>query len=101
MPLREVRLDVIVQARAAATALGPVVDGVLRARLTAPPADGAANAALVRLLAEALSVPASRVRIVGGATSRRKILAVGGVTPEALAARFPGLAGYHRAARGD
>jgi len=54
-------------------------------------ADGAANDALVRLLASELGAARSEVRIVTGATSRRKLVAVAGVTPETLIARWPGL----------
>jgi uncharacterized protein (TIGR00251 family) len=51
---------------------------VLRVRVAAPPVDGAANAALVRLLAKALGVPKSAVAIVGGKTSRDKTVEVAG-----------------------
>jgi uncharacterized protein (TIGR00251 family) len=56
---------------------------VLRARVAAPPAEGAANAALVRLLARALGVPASSVRIAAGAAARIKTVRVTG-DPAAL-----------------
>ena len=55
----------------------------LRVRLAAPPVDGAANAELVRFLAERLDVPRSAVAIVRGASARRKTVAVDGVTAEA------------------
>jgi uncharacterized protein YggU (UPF0235/DUF167 family) len=45
-------------------------------RLAAPPERGRANDALVALLAEALGVPKAEVRIVGGRTSRRKLVEV-------------------------
>jgi uncharacterized protein YggU (UPF0235/DUF167 family) len=68
-----------------------VVDGVLRVRVAAPPADDAANRALVRLLAHELDVPVSAVHIVAGARGRAKILALHGVDRASLAARWPGL----------
>lgn len=55
----------------------------VRIRLAAPPVDGAANAELVRFLAERLGVPRSAVTIVRGATARRKTVAIFGVTTEA------------------
>ena len=61
-------------------------DGCVKVRLAAPPVDGAANAALVEFVADALSVAKSRVRIVSGQTSRRKVVEVDGVTAEQLAA---------------
>ena len=54
-------------------------DGVLRARVTAPPVEGRANEALLRLLAEALGVPKSSLRIVRGQRSRAKLVAVDGL----------------------
>ena len=44
----------------------------LELRVTAAPADGAANAAVVRLFAEALGVPRGSVAILSGRTSRHK-----------------------------
>lgn len=60
---------------------GEDVDGrpVLKARVAAPPVEGEANAALVRLLAKALGVARSSVRIVSGEGARVKILAVEGL----------------------
>lgn len=45
---------------------------VLRLRITAPPADGAANVAAARLLAKTLGLRASAVRLVAGDASRIK-----------------------------
>jgi uncharacterized protein (TIGR00251 family) len=72
-----VALHVVPRARATAVA-GPHGDAV-KIRVAAPPADGAANAELVRFLAAQLNVPAARVTIVGGASGRRKTVAVDGV----------------------
>jgi uncharacterized protein YggU (UPF0235/DUF167 family) len=68
-----------------------IVDGALRARVAAPAVDGAANDSLVRLLAAELGVARRDVRIVAGATGRHKLVAVDGVAPGAIAARWPGL----------
>jgi uncharacterized protein YggU (UPF0235/DUF167 family) len=58
---------------------------VLKARVRAVPEDGKANEALIALLAKSLKLPASRVRLTGGATSRQKTLTLDG-DPAALAA---------------
>ena len=59
--------------------------------MTAPAVEGAANHALVRLLADVLGVPKGAVRIVAGATARQKLVVVDGASPEAIVARWPGL----------
>ena len=58
--------------------------GVLKARLTAPPVDGAANDALIALLAERLARPKRAISIVHGETSRQKVIEVEGITIEEL-----------------
>ena len=54
----------------------------LRVRVTAPPVDGRANEALIRLLAAVLDVPRGDVRLVGGQTSREKVVAIDGLSEE-------------------
>ncbi len=56
-----------------------VLDGRLRVRLVASPHEGRANAALTRYMAGRLGVAPSAVRLVSGASSRRKVLRVCGV----------------------
>ena len=68
-----------------------VVDGVLRARVAAPPVEGAANHALLRLLAQDLGVARRDVRLVAGAGGRTKVVVVEGVSPDRLQERWPGL----------
>jgi uncharacterized protein YggU (UPF0235/DUF167 family) len=63
----DVRFAVRLTPRAALDRIDGVSDGVLRARVGAPAVEGAANNALVRLIAEELGVARSAVRIVAGA----------------------------------
>ena len=60
----------------------------LRVRVSAPPVDGRANDALVRLLAAALGVANGAVEIVGGHTARTKIVAIDGLTFEQIRERL-------------
>jgi len=53
--------------------------------------EGAANNALIRLIADELGVSRRDVRIVAGASSRQKLLVVDGGDPDAIVARWPGL----------
>ena len=64
---------------------GPDAKPFLKARVSAPPEDGKANAALLRLLAKTLGVGTSKVRIVSGTASRVKMIEVDG-DPARLAA---------------
>ena len=61
---------------------------VLKARVAAPPADGAANAALIRLIAKALGTSAGKVRLVAGASARVKQIEVDGRDEGELARAF-------------
>ena len=51
---------------------------VLKARVKAPPSEGEANEALVRLIAKAVGVPPRDVALSSGATSRIKRLTIAG-----------------------
>ena len=62
----------------------------LKVRVSVAPEDGKANAALVRLLAKTLGVPAAKVELVSGAAARLKIFRIAG-DAEALAARLAAL----------
>jgi uncharacterized protein (TIGR00251 family) len=62
--------------RAAAGLIAGERDGTLVIRVTAPPAEGRANDAVVRILAKALDLPTSEVRLVRGAKARTKVLSV-------------------------
>jgi uncharacterized protein (TIGR00251 family) len=60
----------------------------LRIRLHAPPVEGAANAALVELLARILDVPRRSVTLERGATSREKVVAIAGLSAEEFWSRL-------------
>jgi uncharacterized protein (TIGR00251 family) len=87
----DVRFAVRLTPRAAADRIDGVVDGILRVRVGAPAVEGAANNALVRLVADDLGVSPRDVRIVAGASSRQKLVVVDGLDPDAIVARWPGL----------
>jgi uncharacterized protein YggU (UPF0235/DUF167 family) len=76
--------------RDAIDGVGPA--GELRARVRAIPEDGAANAALRRLVADVLGVAAGAVTLESGQRGRTKRLRVDGVRAADVARRWPGLA---------
>lgn len=62
--------------------------GSIKARLTAPPVEGAANEALIALLATQLALPKRAITIVQGASGRQKVVEIEGLTPEELAKKL-------------
>ncbi len=60
----------------------------IRLRVAAPPVDGAANEAVVRLLAERLGVPRAAVEVGAGRAARSKVVIVTGVTAAEAARRL-------------
>ena len=60
----------------------------LKVRVSSPPVEGAANAALIAFLAKALKIPRSAVRVVSGDTARVKRLELDGVEAADIARAF-------------
>ena len=60
--------------------------GAIVIRVTAPPVDGKANAALCAFIADRAGVPPSRVSVVRGMTSRDKVVRVEGAEAAAVRA---------------
>jgi uncharacterized protein (TIGR00251 family) len=83
-----VYLRVKVQPRAARTAVAGMLGDELKVRVAAPPVDDAANAELLRFLAETLDLPRAAVQLVRGRTSGHKVLAIAGLTAAEAARRL-------------
>ena len=79
-----VRFAVHVQPRASRSEIVGMHGDAMKVRLAAPPVDGAANEALVELIAESLGVARRAVRIASGASSRAKTVEVEGVSAAAI-----------------
>jgi len=73
------RIIVTVVPRARRTYVESREDGGLRVAVAAPPHEGRANAAVIAALAEHFHVARSRVRIVRGERSRKKVVEILGV----------------------
>lgn len=52
----------------------------IKLRISAPPVDRAANAEVVRFLADALRIPSRQVHLIHGDTSRRKTVEALGIS---------------------
>ena len=65
--------------------------GALKVAVTAPPEDGRANKALVEVLAKALNVKRSQVKLLSGATSREKRFLIRGLTRAVIESRVASL----------
>ena len=72
--------------RAGRSEVGPERSGVLVVRVTAPPVEGKANAALRRLLAKRLGVPLGSVTIVRGEIAREKLVRIEGIDEQEMRA---------------
>jgi len=83
-----VRFAVHVQPRAKKPGIDGTHGDALRVRVQAPPVDGAANDAVVAVIAGALGVPARTVHIASGHTARQKLVDVDSISAPAAHARL-------------
>ena len=81
-----------VQARARRDEIAGERAGSLLVRVTAPPVEGKANAAVCRLLAARLGLAPGRIAVVRGAASRDKLIEIDGIEAGELR-RLLGLGG--------
>ena len=64
--------------------------------LTAPPVEGRANRACIDFLARLLGIPRSRVHLVRGQTSRRKLIRVEGLSSDEVGEKLAAAATGHQ-----
>jgi uncharacterized protein len=83
-----VLITVRVAPRAARSGIAGTRDDALLVRLNAAPVDGAANAELIDVIADAMGVPRRAVSISAGKKSRRKLVRVSGVSINEARARL-------------
>ena len=74
-----------IQPRASSNQIGEPLGSELRVKVTAPPVDAAANDALLRLLADRLDWPRSKIELVRGHTSKHKIVKLYGLSAAEVA----------------
>jgi len=81
-----ITLTLHIQPGAKKTEFAGLHGDALKIRLAAPPVDGKANEALIKIVAETLGLAKSAVSLKSGHTSRRKVLEVDGTSLERIAA---------------
>lgn len=81
-------INVRVQPRASRNELGGLYGEAVRLRLTAPPVDGAANAACVEFLAGLFKIPRHQIEIISGLTGRNKIIKLYGIKRDEVLAKL-------------
>ena len=82
------RLRLKVTARARRNEVSGFQGDVLRVKVTAPPVEGKANAAVIELLAAHLRVPKSSIRIVSGEHASLKLVEIAGLDSATVAERL-------------
>jgi uncharacterized protein len=82
--MAEARIAVRLRPRGHRDQLMGMRDGVLLARVTAPPVEGRANKALCQMIAKRIGIAPSRVSVVQGEKSRDKVVRVEGFGATAL-----------------
>jgi uncharacterized protein (TIGR00251 family) len=86
--MAEARVTVRLRPRGHRDELLGLVDGVLQAKVAAPPVEGKANQALCQLVAKRAGVAPSRVSVIRGEKSRDKVLLVEGIDEPTLLERL-------------
>ena len=56
--------------------VGEMTDGTLKVKLTAPPVDGKANEALIKLLSDHFGVSKNKITIIKGLTNKNKTIEI-------------------------
>lgn len=74
------RIRVRVTPRSGRNEISGFSEGIYHLRVTAPPAEGEANRAVIELLAKALRAPKSSISVASGASSRIKTLEISGIS---------------------
>ena len=84
----QTRITVQVQPNARQNEVVGFEGGVLQVRVAAPPVKGRANRELIEFLSRLFAVRKSNITIEKGMTSRRKTLAINGLSEDEIAQRL-------------
>ncbi|MDT3700301.1 MAG: DUF167 domain-containing protein [Thermincola sp.] len=84
-------LKIKVQPRASKSRIAGVLGDALKVTLTAPPVDGAANAACIEFFSRLIGIPKNRIEIVSGQTGRTKLIKIFGINSADLREKIDNL----------
>jgi uncharacterized protein len=84
----KVSISIKVQPKASRNEIAGYKDGFLKIRVQAPPDKGAANEAVIKLLAARLQLPRKAVSLKTGLTGRTKRIEIEGLTEEEVTRRL-------------
>ena len=76
--------DIQVIPHASRAEIAGVQEGAFKVKVTAPPVEGAANEACIKLLANELGLKKSQIKISSGAKSRKKTVMIKDISKEEL-----------------
>ena len=96
MAMEKIKIRVQVHPNARGNEVQGEKDGMWQLRIAAPPVGGRANQELVRFLSDVLQISKSNLEIEKGLTSRRKLIAISGLSLEQVKARFDDAVGQRR-----
>ena len=88
---RGFKLTLFIQPKASKNEIIGPHNGALKIKITAPPVDGKANAALVEFLSEILDIPKRQIEILKGQTGRNKSVEIFGLNENELRAKLGGI----------
>lgn len=91
MNVKQAKITVSVQPGARKTEISGFRDGILRVKVSAPPVEGKANQALIKLLGNTLGIAKSNISIIKGTAGRLKTVEVDGMDTATLSDKITGI----------
>ncbi len=85
---RRAVMDCVIISNASRSQIYLDTSGIVRIKLIAPPIDGRANRCLIEFLTEQLNLKRSQITILAGLRSRRKRIAISGISADELKHRL-------------
>jgi uncharacterized protein len=88
MPVPNTKISVKITPNSGRNEIAGLSGEVWRIKVAAPPEKGKANKELIEFLSEILGIRKDKITLIRGLTSHNKVIAIDGLSPEAISARF-------------